>query len=238
MPGKIAGLASGPPHETLMSHMPDFAHARELMVEQQVRPWDVLDARVLEVLSTLPRDAFVPEASRALAYADLQLPLGHGEVMLKPIVEGRALQALALQPGDEVLEIGTGSGWFAACLGRLARAVVSLEIRDDFAVSARARLAAQGIGNVEVEIADALQYAPQRQFDAVCVSGAVAAIPGAFAGWLRPGGRLFVVHGQPPAMEAALLTRGAGVNDVHVETLFETDLPYLAGAAPAPRFDW
>jgi protein-L-isoaspartate(D-aspartate) O-methyltransferase len=218
---------------------PDFAHARALMVEQQVRPWDVLDARVLEVLATLPRDAFVPEACRALAYADLQLPLGHGEVMFKPVVEGRALQALALQPGDEVLEIGTGSGWFAACMARLARSVLSVELRDEFAVAARARLAAQGMDNVEVAIADALDYAPQRQFDAVCVSGAVAAVPERFLGWLRPGGRLFAVRGRAPAMEAVLLTReGAGVNDVRVESLFETDLPYLAGAAPAPSFDW
>jgi protein-L-isoaspartate(D-aspartate) O-methyltransferase len=211
----------------------DYARARETMVEQQVRPWDVLDARVLETLATLPRDAFVPEACRALAYVDVQLPLGHGEVMLKPVVEGRALQALALQPHEEVLEIGTGSGWFAACMGRLAKDVLSLEIRDDFAVSARARLAAQGMdANVRVEIADALQYAPGRQFDAVCVSGAVAAIPERFLQWLRPGGRMFVVHGRAPAMEAVL------VNGTRVESLFETDIPYLAGAAPAPRFDW
>ena len=222
-----------------MSTMTDFARARELMVEQQVRPWDVLDARVLEVLSTLPRDAFVPEAWRSLAYADLQLPLGHGEVMLKPIVEGRALQALALQPADEVLEVGTGSGWFAACLGRLSRSVLSLDLHADFVEAARARLAAQGLGNVEVEAADALHYTPQRPFDAVCVSGAMAAIPGRFVEWLRPGGRLFLVRGEAPAMEAVLVTRiGAGVNDVRIESLFETDLPYLAGAAPAPSFDW
>ncbi len=217
----------------------DYTQARALMVEQQVRPADVLDARVLEVLATLPRDAFVPEAWRTLAYADLQLPLGHGEVMLKPLVEGRALQALALQPGDEVLEVGTGSGWFAACMGRLAQSVLSLEIRDEFAIGARARLAGQGLDNVQVEIGDAFAYAPRRQFDAVCISGAVDAIPARFIEWLRPGGRLFAVHGRAPVMEAVLLTRtGAGVNDVRLESLFETELPYLAGAAPAPRFDW
>ena len=192
----------------------DYARARETMVEQQVRPWDVLDLRVLETLSTLPRDAFVPEACRALAYTDMPLPLGHGEVMLKPVVEGRALQALALQPQDDVLEVGTGSGWFAACMGRLARSVLSLD------------------GNVQVEIADAFNYAPARQFDAVCISGAVDAIPGIFGQWLRPGGRMFVVRGRAPAMEAVL------VNGTRVESLFETDIPYLAGAAPAPRFDW
>ena len=184
----------------------DYARARETMVEQQVRPWDVLDLRVLDTLSMLPRDAFVPEACRALAYTDMSLPLGHGEVMLKPVVEGRVLQALALQPQDDVLEVGTGSGWFAACMGRLARSVLSLELRDDFAVAARARLAAQGLdGNVEVEIADALGYVPSRQFDAVCISGAVDAIPEHFAQWLRPGGRMFVVRGRAPAMEAVLV---------------------------------
>ena len=152
----------------------DYARARETMVEQQVRPWDVLDLRVLDTLSMLPRDAFVPEACRALAYTDMSLPLGHGEVMLKPVVEGRVLQALALQPQDDVLEVGTGSGWFAACMGRLARSVLSLELRDDFVVAARARLAAQGLdGNVEVEIADALGYVPSRQFVAFCICGAV-----------------------------------------------------------------
>src|SRR5690348_1705297 len=103
----------------------DFAKAREAMVEQQVRPWDVLDTRVLEVLAQLPREAFVPEAYRALAYADLALPLDHGQAMLKPVVEGRILQALGLRPGDSVLEVGTGSGYLTACLGRLAREVVS-----------------------------------------------------------------------------------------------------------------
>src|SRR5690606_30834664 len=98
----------------------DYARAREKMVEQQVRPWDVLDVRVLDVLVRMPREVFVPEACRALAYADLPLPIGHGEVMFKPVVEGRALQAMAIEPGDSVLEIGTGTGWLAACMGRLA----------------------------------------------------------------------------------------------------------------------
>ena len=221
----------------------DYASARETMVEQQVRPWDVLDVRVLETLNALPREAFVPEACRALAYVDVALPLGHGEMMFKPVVEGRALQALALQPGDAVLEIGTGSGWFAACMGRMAQSVLSLEIHDDLAIAARARLASQGLeGNVEVEIADAFHYAPTQQFDAICVSGAVATIPDAFVQWLRPGsGRMFVVRGHAPAMEAVLVRRegaGTGVNDLRIESLFETDIPYLAGAAPAPRFDW
>ncbi|MFC5571516.1 protein-L-isoaspartate O-methyltransferase [Lysobacter yangpyeongensis] len=213
----------------------DFAKARELMVEQQVRPWDVLDPRVLDVLATLPREDFVPDAHRALAYADLALPLGHGESMMKPVVEGRALQALELAPGDDVLEIGTGSGFLAACLGRLAREVVSLERRADFADAARARLAAHRAGNVNVITADAFSWHNDRRFAAICVTGAVAAIPPRFLEWLQPDGRMFVVRGRSPAMEAVLVRNQSGAP--RIESLFETDLPYLAGAAPAPTFE-
>ena len=137
----------------------DYARARELMVEQQVRPWDVLDMDVLEVIGRLPREAFVPEAQRALAYADLELPLGHGAQMMKPVVEGRMLQALQLKPGDSVLEVGTGSGYISACLGALGREVVSIERVPELAASARARLDATGLGsNVRIEVADALQF--------------------------------------------------------------------------------
>ena len=213
----------------------DYAKAREFMVEQQVRPWDVLDPRVLDALATIPRDAFVPAAHRALAYADLALPLGHGEVMMKPVVEGRMLQALALEAGDEVLEIGTGSGFVTACLGRLAREVVSLERHADFAAAARTRLDETGLGgNVRLETGDAMQWNTDRRFDAVCVTGAVDSVPPRFLEWLRPDGRLFVVRGRAPVMEAVLVRNG--VNAPRIESLFETDLPYLAGAAPVPAF--
>ena len=213
----------------------DFAKAREAMVEQQVRPWDVLDTRVLEVLSTLPREAFVPEATRALAYADLALPLAHGQQMLKPVVEGRLLQALALKPGDSVLEIGTGSGYLTACLGRLAREVVSIELHGDLADAATARLAALGLDdNVRIETADAMQVRTERRFDAVCVSGAVDTIPPHFLEWLAPEGRMFVVQGLAPAMGAVLVRNH--VNARRIDSLFETELPYLVGAEPAPEF--
>ena len=216
----------------------DYAKARETMVEQQVRPWDVLDPRVLEVLARLPREAFVGERHRALAYADLELPLGHGETMLKPVIEGRALQALALEGGESVLEIGTGSGFLTACLASLAREVVSVERHADLADAARGRLQAQGLGNADVVAADAFAWEPDRAFDAICVTGAVDAVPSRFLQWLRPGGRMFVVRGRVPAMEAVLLHApgGGDVNGPRVESLFETDLPYLAGAEPAPEF--
>lgn len=216
----------------------DYAKARELMVEQQVRPWDVLDARVLDALATIPRDAFVPAAHRALAYADLQLPLGHGEVMMKPVLEGRMLQALALTAADEVLEIGTGSGFVTACLGRLARDVVSLELHADLADAARARIAALGLdANIRVEAADAFAYATDRRFDAICVTGAVATLPSRFLEWLRPQGRLFVVRGESPVMEAVLVRNETGGR--RIDSLFETDLlPYLAGAGPVPEFQF
>lgn len=213
----------------------NYAQAREAMVEQQVRPWDVLDVRVLETLSRLPREAFVPEMHRALAYADLELPLGHGQKMMKPVVEGRTLQALTVQADEEVLEIGTGSGYLSACLGALARDVVSLEIDPELAAAARARLDATGLGsNVRIETADALHYTTERRFDAVCVTGAVAEVPAQFLQWLRPGGRLFVVRGRSPVMEAVLARND--VNAARIDSLFETDLPYLTGAAPAPQF--
>ncbi|HST44972.1 MAG TPA: protein-L-isoaspartate O-methyltransferase [Luteimonas sp.] len=212
----------------------DYAKAREAMVEQQVRPWDVLDARVLEALTAVPRDAFVPPAHRQLAYADLAIPLGHGEAMMKPVQEGRALQALLLQSGDEVLEIGTGSGFLTACMGRLARDVVSVERHADLADGARAAIEAHAIGNVRIEHADIFEWTMARRFDAICVCAAVDTIPTRFLEWLRPGGRMFIVQGRAPAMHAVLVH--ADVNGPRTESLFETGLGYLAGAAPVPTF--
>lgn len=212
----------------------DFARARENMVEQQIRPWDVLDIRVLETLARMPREAFVAEALRGLAYADTALPLGHGETMLKPVLEGRILQALLPATSESVLEIGAGSGYLTACLAQLAREVVAIERHADLADAAQARLLAQGFGNASVRAADAFAWNPGRSFDVICVGAAVAAIPARFIEWLNPGGRMFVVHGHSPAMDAALVHRT--VNGSRVESLFETDLPYLAGAEPVPAF--
>ena len=213
----------------------DYAKAREAMVEQQVRPWDVFDPRVLEVIARVPREAFAAEAHRALAYSDLARPIGHGEHMLKPVIEGRALQALLVGAGEDVLEVGTGSGYLTACLAALGREVVSLERHADLADAARARLQAQGAANARVDVADAMTWTTDRRFDAICVGGAVAAVPQRFTEWLRPGGRLFIVRGEAPAMEAVVIRKQAD-GSIETESLFETELPYLAGAAPTPRF--
>ena len=212
----------------------NFDQARFAMIEQQVRPWEVLDPRVLEALMTVHREDFVEPAHRQLAFADLPLPLAHGEVMMKPVVEGRLLQALNLEAGDEVLEIGTGSGFVTACLARLAREVVSIDVHGDFIETARERLNHDGISNVRLETADAMHWQPGRQFDAIAVTAAVASIPDAFTQWLKPGGRLFVIRGYSPVQEAVRVTRRD--DSLHVEGLFETDVPYLRGAEPVPHF--
>ena len=215
----------------------DFEQARHNMIEQQVRPWDVLDARVLEVFTAVLREDYVPAAYRNLAFTDMSLPLGLGEVMMKPVVEGRMLQALALKSSDQVLEIGTGSGFITACLAKLAASVTSLELRADLAEQACARLHAADVYNATVEICEALlHYQPPHQFDAIAITGAVFELPSKLREWVKPnGGRLFAIVGESPAMQAKLFTR-LDEQRFSEENLFETDLPYLTHAAPPNRF--
>jgi protein-L-isoaspartate(D-aspartate) O-methyltransferase len=209
--------------------------ARHNMIEQQVRPWDVLDERVLMAMISLRREDFVPPPCRELAFADLCLPLGHDEVMMKPVVEGRVLQAAAPQPRENVLEIGTGSGFLTACLARLAGSVTSVEQHADFADAARARLTAAGVANARIHVADAVRgFDPGRRFEVMVVTGAVAELPQHWRDWIQPGGRLFVIVGVSPVQRAILYGERDGRWDE--QPLFETDLPYLRHAAPAPRF--
>jgi protein-L-isoaspartate(D-aspartate) O-methyltransferase len=214
----------------------NFDQARQNMVENQVRPWEVLNGRVLEVLGRVRREDFVAPAHRQIAFADLCLPIGHGEVMMKPVVEGRVLQALDLKPEDSVLEIGTGSGFLTACLANLAAHVTSVDIHADFAAAAGQRLQAAGIGNVQLVTGEAMNsWQPQGTFDALVVTGAVYRIPDRFLGWLKPGGRLLVIRGESPVQQVMLLTH-EGNGRYREESLFETDLPYLAHAEPPRRF--
>jgi protein-L-isoaspartate(D-aspartate) O-methyltransferase len=214
----------------------NFDQARQNMVENQVRPWEVLDGRVLDVLGRVRREDFVAPEHRQLAFADLCLPIGHGEVMMKPVMEGRVLQALAVKPEDHVLEIGTGSGFLTACLASLAARVVSVDMHADFTATAGQRLQAAGITNAQLTTGEAVSsWQPQGTFDVVVVTGAVHRIPDRFLGWLKPGGRLLAIRGESPVQQVMLLT-SEGNGRYREEALLETDLPYLAHAEPPRRF--
>ena len=197
------------------------------MIEQQIRPWEVIDPRVLDVIDRLDRADFVPEPYRGLAYADCQVPLGDGARMLPPTIEGRLLQALLLEPGDRVLEVGSCSGYLAACLAELAESVDSIDARAPIVERARANVEARGYDNVSFECLSPDALDRPRRYDAIAVTASLAELPANLREALAPGGRLFAVVGEAPAMEALLVTR---VDDDHWQTrsLFETDLPRLA----------
>jgi len=215
--------------------MLDVNTARRQMIEQQVRAWDVLDLKVLAAMERVPREEFTPPAYRELAFADMNVPLGHGQSMLAPKLEGRILQALELQPDDAVLEIGTGSGYFAACLGALARTVRSVEIFDDLATAARANLLRTDVHNVAVEAADAFALADDTRYDAVVLTGSLPVYDPRFEPRLAVGGRLFAVVGQGPIMEARRVTCTAPGQWLR-ESLFETVMDPLIHAAEPPKF--
>ncbi len=210
--------------------------ARSNMIDSQIRPWEVADGRVLDVLREVPREEFVPTRHRKLAFSDLRVPLGHDQVMMKPNEQGRLLQSLALDGQEKVLEVGTGSGFLTACLGRLAGHVTSIEIIESLADLARAALDAQRVEGLDLKVGDALKAGfGDGQFDVVVVTASVASIPDPIVRWLRPGGRLFIVRGQSPAMEALVVTRTAS-GRLSEDSLFETDLPRLIGAEDPPTF--
>lgn len=211
--------------------------ARSQMLGQQIRAWEVLDARVLDVLGAVPRENFVPPASRDLAFADTEIPLAHGQTMMAPKVEGRLLQALALSPADRVLEIGTGSGYLSACLAQLSDQVLSIDVFPDFLDSAKEKLSAMGCRNVTLEEQDGLTLEAAGRYDAVAVTGSVPKLEKSLVDLLRPRGRLFVVVGREPIMEAQLITH-LGDGQFSTESLFETVLPPLVGADTAPPFQF
>ena len=214
----------------------EIEQARFNMIEQQVRPWEVLDPRVLQTMQQVPREAFVPENYQSLAFADTNIPLGHGQVMMTPNVEGRLLQALAIQPDDSVLEVGTGSAYLTACLARLGRHVTSIEIFPDLVEAAAAKMAAHDIDNANLNSGDALTDIDSGlRYDVIAVTGSLPVLAREFHHKLENGGRLFIITGQLPIMEARLITR-VNENNWTSESLFETCIPPLINAATPAEF--
>ncbi len=213
----------------------DFEQARFNMIEQQIRPWDVLDQDVLNLLGAVKREDFVPQAYRSMAFTDMEIPLPCGESMLAPKVEARLLQELGVRKHEWVLEIGTGSGFMAALLGHCAAHVLSLELHPELAETAQLHLRQAGVMNTTVRCMDASQELPPGEFDVIVLSGSVAQIPPALVDRLKPGGRLCGVVGDAPMMRAQLLT-STGERQSRVVDLFDTVAPRLHGFAETPRF--
>jgi protein-L-isoaspartate(D-aspartate) O-methyltransferase len=209
--------------------------ARHQMIGHQLRAWDVLDTRVLDAIESLPRELFVPPEWRELAYADTEIPLGHGVVLAPPKIQGRALQAVLPGPGEHALEIGSGTGYLTACLARLAGTVTGVELHAELASAARSNLAALGIRNAEVLEGDGLAMEFGRLFDVICVNGSMPGSTARFERLLATGGRMFVVAGRPPIMQARRITR-VSESEWTTDNVFETCLPPLENAAQPAEF--
>ena len=214
----------------------NIEQARFNMVEQQIRPWEVLDSAILDLLLEVKRERFVPAEHRDLAFADLEIPIGHGEAMMQPKVEARLLQELGVRPHETVYEVGTGSGYLTALLAKLGRHVTSAEIHEDLHAAAAAKLRDAGIGNVTLLAGDSAR-APlaDSAFDVIVLTGSVPLVPQSFLDRLNPGGRLFAVVGDEPVMEA-LVVRQPERGAFQQVKLFETMLKPLANAAQPTRF--
>ena len=213
-------------------------YAREQMVSNQLRTWDVLDDAILDAVRSLPRERFVPDGWRDVAYADIEIPLAHGQHMLAPKVVGRILQAVAVRPGERVLEIGTGSGYVTACLGRLGAQVQSLEIHEDLALAARRNLDAVGLAGPRVVHADGFAAAGAHEtFDVVVLTGSLPLYDARFESLLKPGGRLFVIVGEAPVMEARLV-RLDSQGQRRSFSLFETLCDPMVNAARVEHFEF
>jgi len=210
--------------------------ARFNMIEQQIRPAEVLDPKVLDIIGRISREDFVPQTYRDLAYADTHIPIGHGQLMMKPIQEGRMLQALNIQPDDKVLEIGTGSGYVTALMACLAKQVVSVEIIPELQQQAQQTLSRNNINNITLETGDAARgWATQAPYSVIAVTGSMPILAEELKQQLNIGGRLFVILGSAPVMTASLITR-ENEEVWSQEDLFETDLPALANVEQPPAF--
>ncbi len=219
-----------------MSDM-NLENARFNMIEQQIRPWEVLDQRVLDLLNELPREDFVPQRYRKLAYADTTIPLENGQVMMPPRVEARILQGLNIQADETVLEVGTGSGYVTALLASLAEYVYSVDINAEMTRTAGDKLADHGIVNVTLETGDAARgWDAHAPYDVIVITGSLPLLPDNFKQALKVGGRLLAIVGDSPVMEVVLISR-EGENEWAQETLFETDLPALINAPEPERFN-
>jgi protein-L-isoaspartate(D-aspartate) O-methyltransferase len=214
----------------------NLEQARFNMIEQQIRPWDVLDPVVLDLLKQVPRESFVPAQYAGLAFADLEIPIGHGQSMLSPKLEARIIQSLELKKTDKVLEVGTGSGYMTALLAKLALEVVSVDTVEAFTTAARQNLQQHGITNVTLETGDAAQgWQMQAPYDVIVLTGSVPLLAEAFRAQLKPGGRLFAVVGEAPVMEATLVSCPTA-NIYRTEKLFELCVPSLMNAPQPQRF--
>lgn len=213
----------------------DVEQARHNMIEQQIRPWEVLDQRVLDLFQQVRREDFVPPVYRFLAFADLEIPLGHGQTLWTPKLEARVLQALAVGRADKALEVGTGSGFFTALLAHQAMQVVSVEIEPELKAEAENKLRAHGLNNVTCKLGDAAgDWSEDGQFDVIVLTGSCPLPPDAYRHRLKPGGRLFAIVGQPPAMTATLVTRVG--NGFRVDQLFETSVAPLKNVPQPAAF--
>ena len=213
----------------------DTEQARFNMVEQQIRTWEVLDPEVLDLLFVVRREEFVPAEYRKLAFADLEIPLPGGERMWTPKMEARVVQELRLMQGESVLEIGTGSGYLTALMASLDARVTSVEIDPRLAADAKTRLVRAGLGAVELALGDGARGWGSVTYDAIVLTGSTPILPDAFVGQLKPGGRVFAVVGEAPAM-AARLVRWVAPGSVTEQDLFETVIPPLRNAAAPSRF--
>ena len=210
--------------------------ARYNMIEQQIRPWDVLDNTVLNLIADVPREEFVPAGFLNLAFADINIPLAHGEAMMSPKLEARMLQTLDIKPTETALEIGTGSGYVTALLAKLARHVYSVDIQEDFVNATRSKLSDDDVVNVTIEQGDAAAgWAQHGPYDVIAVTGSMPLLPDSLCESLKVGGRLFIIEGDSPAMVAKLITRISD-NEFQGENLFETDLSPLRNAQQPDRF--
>lgn len=213
--------------------MKNVEQARFNMVEQQIRPWNVLDGQVLDLLAKVKREQFVPPAMVEMAFVDTEIPLGHGAAMWPPKLEARVLQALQVKRHDRVLEIGSGSGYFTALLAHLAAHVDSVEIVPELHAFAEKNLAAHHVDNVTLLLGDAARNWPGK-YDVIVLTGSVPILPDAFRNGLNPGGRLFAIVGDAPAMQARLITAAPGIFES--EVLFETCVTPLRNALQPERF--